>query len=162
MKKKFGGVSRDKNAESDVDSNSCASKVCSGNEGSAVSTTGNSLEAICITLWQSISLPCVHAWDFLSEIEFEIRRFQDSTAVRAVSWLMLADFSHIYSENWELKAEEKDMEKKKRSIGRTSPRWNLWSLHWHNRKDVLIACQELAGPHPWQAQGWKEFKTILW
>ena len=50
----------------------------------------------------------------MSEIEFEIRRFQDSTAVRAVSRLMVADFSHIYSENWKLKAEEKDMEKKYR------------------------------------------------
>lgn len=29
---------------------------------------------------------------------------------------MLADFSHIYSENWELKAEEKDMEKKKKEV----------------------------------------------
>lgn len=39
--KNFGGVSRDKNAERSMDSNSCAWKVCSGNEGSGVSTIGN-------------------------------------------------------------------------------------------------------------------------
>jgi hypothetical protein len=87
----------------------------------------------------------------------------------------MAAFSQVYSENWEKKAEQKDLKnlqcgqkclcKDGAKKGIVSERIStikkkLNTFHQDNRKDVLRASQELARPYPSQAEWGKSVTSF--